>query len=93
MKITFEAPLGQRFLRRWFLGITTIRESDQDSLWWCFATKKWINNTRGPKGGSTHAPCKSYKAFLRHLRKHPELKGYRVVLVSRFVDNNIYAEL
>jgi ubiquinone/menaquinone biosynthesis C-methylase UbiE len=92
MNITFEAPLGQRILRNRFTGITVFGESSQPFLWWCHATRKWVtSNTPMPQGGSTHADCKSYRAFLRHLRKHPELKGYEVYLVSRFRDNNIIA--
>jgi hypothetical protein len=92
MNITFEAPLRQRILRNQFMGITVFRNDDQPSLWWCHATRKWVTiTTPMPLGGSTHADCKSYKAFLRHLRKHPELKGYEVYLVSRFHDNNIIA--
>ena len=82
MEITFQAPIGQRILRRYIMGITTF-----DGLWWCYETKRWVEE---PKcNASTHAPCKSYKAFLRHIRKHPELKGYEVILVSRFRDNDI----
>ncbi len=92
MNITFEAPLRERILRNQFMGITVFRNDDQPSLWWCNATRKWVTaNTPMPLGGSTHADCKSYKAFLRHLRKHPELKDYEVILVSRFHDNNIIA--
>jgi hypothetical protein len=92
MNITFEAPHGQRILRCWFMGITTFRNDDQPSLWWCNATRKWVTaRSSMPMGGSSHAPCKSYRAFLRHLRKHPELKDYEVILVSRFHDNNIIA--
>jgi hypothetical protein len=92
MNITFEAPKGQRILRGWFMGITVFRNDDQPSLWWCFQTKKWVTaNTPTPAGASTHSDCKSYRAFLRHIRKHPELKGYEVILVSRFRYNNIIA--
>jgi hypothetical protein len=88
MKIKFEAPLGQRTLRRYVLGITTY------DLWWCYETKRWIDNVKKAPGmASTYAPCKSYKAFLRHLRKHPELKGHEVVLVSRLYDNDIIARV
>ena len=94
MNITFEAPLRQRILRNRFIGITVVRNDDQHFLWWCIATRKWVtSNTHMPQGGSTHADCKSYRAFLRHLRKHPELKGHVVYLVSCFHDNDIIAGL
>lgn len=49
--------------------------------------KKWVH--RAEYMGSWYPatfPCGSYKAALRHLRKHDEIpKGTRFVLVSRFV--------
>lgn len=93
MNITFEAPSRQRILRGPFMGITVFSNNDdQPFLWWCYATRKWVTSkTPTPLGISTHADCNSYRAFLRHIRKHPELKGYEVILVSRFRDNNIIA--
>lgn len=89
MEITFQAPMGQRILRRYILGITTF-----DGLWWCHETKRWVDDVRkAPGKASSHAPCKSYKAFLRHIRKHPELKGHEVILVSRFCDNDIIVKV
>jgi hypothetical protein len=89
--ITFEAPKGARVLRHWFMGITTFSIDGNPSLWWCRKTKKWVTGEFLTDGGSSHVDCRSYRAFLRHLRKHPELKGYEVVLVSRFRDHNIVA--
>lgn len=86
MEITFQAPARQRILRRYILGITTF-----DGLWWCHETKRWVEEPKGD--ASTHALCKSYKAFLRHIRKHPELKGHEVILVSRFRDNDIIVKV
>lgn len=49
--------------------------------------KKWVH--RAEYTGSWYPatfPCGSYKAALRHLRKHDEIpNGTRFVLVSRFV--------
>ena len=73
----FDAPLGERILNSRFIGITNF-----DGLWWDYELKKWVPEIVGKEGGSTHAPCRSYKAFLRHIRKHPELK--KAILVSRF---------
>jgi hypothetical protein len=85
MTISFQAPLGQRALRRHIMGIASY------GLWWCYETKQWVKQPKG--SASTHAPCKSYKAFLRHIRKHPELKGHEVVLVSRFRGNDIIVKV
>lgn len=85
--ITFEAPIGTRVLRGPFFGITTFNE--KGSLWW--DGKRWSTEVKGPCG--THAYCRSYKAFLRHLNKHSkELQGSEVVLVSRFVGHDITAK-
>lgn len=86
MEITFQAPVRQRILRRYILGITTF-----DGLWWCYETKRWVEEPKG--SASTHASCKSYKAFLRHIRKHPELKGHEVILVSRIRNNDIIVKV
>lgn len=92
MKIEFEAPLGQRILRRRSIGITTFPINKQSrSLWWNYEKRQWSENTGGG-GYSSHCDCDSYKAFLRHLKKHKEqLKGYEVILVSRFWGHNITA--
>lgn len=80
--IEFEAPAGTRVLRRHFFGIQTT-----DDLWWCYKTRRWVENLEGACGTNT-APCKSYKAFLRHINKHPELT--QATLVSRFVGHAIH---
>ena len=97
MMMEFEAPLGQRIMNSGFgIGITTlVQGSDQPPLWWCYETRRWVTSTLDVKGsGSTHAPCRSYKAFRRHLKKHvAELEGYEVVLVHRFEGYNIKARV
>jgi hypothetical protein len=41
---------------------------------------------------SNTARCRSFKAFKRHLRKHPELKeAGEIVLSSRYIGHNITA--
>jgi hypothetical protein len=93
--IGFNTGWGQRILNSRFIGITTFRlDSDQPFLWWCHKTRRWAATIDLPQGGSTHAPCRSYKAFERHLKKHvAELEGYEVILVSRFKDHNITARV
>lgn len=94
--IGFQAGLGQRILNRGFLGITTFTlDKDQPPLWWCYETRKWVTSTLDIKrDGSTHAPCRSYKAFERHLKKHvAELEGYDVILVSRFEGHDVTARV
>ena len=94
----FDAGLRERVLNSRFSGITTFRlTDDQPSLWWCHKTRSWVtlkSVSVSTGGASTHAPCRSYKAFQRHLRKHTaELEGYEVILVSRFVGHNVTAKV
>lgn len=65
-------------------------------LWWCYDERRWVGCderiTDGSRRYSSHAPCRTYKAFKRHLRKHSEmLAGREVVLLSRYLDHDIIA--
>jgi len=96
MMIGFEAGIRERIMNSRFIGITTwTRDKDQPPLWWCYETRRWVTSTLDVKGsGSTHAPCRSYKAFERHLKKHvAELEGYDVDLEHRFHGYNITARV
>jgi len=85
----FEAPKGTRILRSRFHGITNFEEN----LWWSHEHKKWLPLEEcGTKGASTTLHCRSFKAFKSHLRRHPELRAVKtVVLASRFVGHDITA--
>lgn len=77
-QITYDAPRGLR-INRGFWGITIF-----GGLWWCKGSNKWLANP--PSGESYSSHChgpKTTKAFLRYLRKHPELKGQEVIFVNR----------
>ena len=94
--ISWQSDWGQRILNRGFLGITTFTlDKDQPPLWWCHETRRWVTSTLDIKrGGSTHAPCRSYKAFERHLKNHVAmLEGYEVILVSRFEGHDVTARV
>lgn len=82
-KLTYDAPRGLR-VNRYFWSITTFGSG----LWWCYESEKWVTDTSNSrKGVSTHCHGpKTTKAFLRYLKKHPELKGEDVV----FVNNRAY---
>lgn len=88
----FEAPVGTRILSSRFIGVTGIAWSD---MWWSHTHKKWltIKECEECNGDcSTIKYVRSFKAFKRHLRKHPELQAYsEVVLVSRYAGYNIRA--
>jgi hypothetical protein len=94
----FEAPVGARVLGSRFIGITV--EGD-DCPWWDCDNRRWRadDEIAWGKGNpdrdytlSSHAPCRSFKAFKRHLRRHGhKLAGHKVRLVCRFVDHDILA--
>ena len=85
----FNAPKGSRILRSRFIGITL----HSLSHWWSHEHKKWLPMAEcGVKGASTTVPCRSFKAFKSHLRRHPELQtGETVTLASRFGGYDIHA--
>lgn len=89
-KITFEAPIGTRILRR-SMYVTVFGD-----IWWSYKLKRWVSDEyrRSNRGHySTHARCRSYKAFLRHLRRHEAiLKDHEVILENRFKGHQITAK-
>lgn len=80
--IEFEAPAGTRILRSRFVWVTTF-----DDLWWSDRERRWVKDLEG-SSSATAVPCRSYKAFLRHIRKHPELES--ATLCSRFQGHDIH---
>lgn len=103
---TFEflAAAGSRVLRSRFMGINcgwADRDvPDDDVMWWDSDNNIWRRSGDIPWGRnnpdrtyslSSYAPCRSFAAFKRHLRRHPELNGRRVVLVSRFIGRDVVA--
>lgn len=93
-KFTFEAENGNRIMKR-FRSVTTFRKTDdQEFLWWSYKDRVF-RTWDGPvlDASSNHSePVRSFKAFKRFLRKHPELKGYEVVLCHRYIGYNVTAE-
>jgi hypothetical protein len=85
----FDAPKGSRILRSRFIGITL----HSLSHWWSYEHKKWCPMFEcGLEGASSTVPCRSFKAFKSHLRRHPELQtGETVTLASRFGGYDIHA--
>lgn len=84
MKVKYKKPKGQR-IKKQFLYITT----DYD-VWWLSVLRKWVKP--GASGLNldlqSHAPCRSVKAFKRHLKRNPVLRG-NANLVSRFAGYDI----
>lgn len=80
----------------WYLEFEPITKEaslfDEDYLHYDIYKQKWVN-IKDYKGywlpGA--APCHSYKAALRHLRKHNEIpKGTKFRLVSKFRYCDLY---
>lgn len=85
-KFEFEAPSGTRLLRDGY-AITTYGPGPS---WYNAEQGKWIDDPL--PGSGTHYHCKSFKAFKRHLRKHPELQGNdEVIWVSRYFGHDVVA--
>lgn len=95
-KFEFEQPPGARILSGRFFGVCHFGHAQDDfvDLWWCDDLRRWgpLDELNDMYSCCTHAPVRSFKAFKRHLRKHPELKKVEeVILVSRFIGYNIKA--
>ena len=82
----FDKPKGQR-MHRYFVGITNF-----SGMWWLEKSRKWVETLPFPlkECASTTAPCRTLRAFLRHLRKNPSIHG-NAILVSRCRGFCIYA--
>lgn len=85
MELRFEAPKGKR-LHRYFWAVTSLN----GELWWCHQNHTWVGYEEVFAGGSTHAPCKTLRAFKRMLRKHPKLVG-NCVLVNKYKGYDVYS--
>lgn len=77
MKLHFDRPKGLRLHKRFF-GVNV------KGMWWSVDTKEWVyeHDERSTLYCSS-AQCNSVKAFRRHLRKHPNIRG-KATLVSKF---------
>lgn len=89
--LIFEAEKRKRLMHR-FCGITVV---DGGHLWWSCAERKWVASPARGKGAmSSHAPCRTVKAFRRHIRKHvEELQGHRVTLCSRWIGHDVHCDV
>lgn len=81
----FVKSKGSRLHKR-FIWITNF-----DSLWWVPKLNKWVKHDDIPAKVeySDCCSCRSLRAFRRHLRKHPEIRG-KAILVNRFVGYEVY---
>lgn len=80
----FQKPKGQR-IHRYFIWVTA-----KPGLWWVPSIRKWkYSNEIKDVDCQSCYPCRTVKAFKRHIRKHPEIKG-RATLVSRYSGYDVY---
>ena len=75
--LKFLAPAGLR-LHRYFYGVMVDFDSPMKGYWWSDHYKKWMLLDDIDKGScSSHfGPCRTLRAFKRHLRNHPEIVGH-----------------
>ncbi len=87
----FEAKNGKRLMR--YFDSVTWTEALPNKLWWNYTLGVWEPYRANPDHGYiTHAPCKTFRAYKRMLRKNPELVG-RSVLINRYAGYDIYSEV
>lgn len=87
MKIIYKKSKGTR-LKKQFLDITV----DEVSIWWVPQMKQWYAIDNIPKGMhyQSWCPCKSVRAFKRHVRKHPEVScAYNLHLNSKYIGYDV----
>lgn len=82
-ELVYDQPLGRRLHKVGFWWVTTTK----GDLWWNGILGVWEPlGIHKEHSHSTHAPCKSLKAFKRMLKKHPHLVECEPVLVNRYSD-------
>ena len=87
-KLIHGLPLGSRVMRYGF-GVTVM---SGEPLWWCRNRRIWTTLEDNVSGLSSHAECRTVKAFKRHLRRHAKvLAGREVVWAGRY--GNVTANL
>lgn len=91
--LDFEAPARSRILGRDYMWVTV--DWNEGTLWWDHSAREWITDeVRRERRTccSSSAPCRSYKAFKRHLGRHEKtLRGRTVFLPLRWVGHEITA--
>ena len=79
-KLYHSAPYGSRIDYNW-------RWVSVPGMWFVHDQQKWVKDGEQVNcryASLHHKKPKSVKAFMRYLKKHPELKGHKVTLVNRY---------
>lgn len=88
-KLHYSAPHGHRVDYRWLWVIVP-------GMWYNYDQQKWIKDGEPfdcGRASTCHVKPKSIKAFMRYLKKHPELKGHRVIFVNRWYSPDYYYDV
>jgi GrpB-like predicted nucleotidyltransferase (UPF0157 family) len=89
----FEASKPERVHR--YFWCATVMDWQKPDLWWCDHSNKFLPHGHPDLEKHCHSnnskPIRTLRAFRRFLRKHPELRGRRVRLVSRYVGFDVEA--
>lgn len=83
--MTYDAPLGQR-MNRYGIGVSTSL-----ALWWNETSRRFVPISEAQKRGehfSSHAPCRTVRAFRRIVRQNPHIRGH-AIFESAYVGHNI----
>jgi hypothetical protein len=88
--ITYQQTKGRRHKRFGFTGVTVMRG---EHMCWSYDLRRWVPLAERPipseYGSSSHAPCRSVRAFRKMLGDNPSIRG-RAMLVSRWVGYHVY---
>ena len=76
-------------LKRYFIGI----QDTNNSHWYNEDLKKWEHESQAQFGKYSYSnrfkPCRTVRAFKRHIRKHPYMKG-KLKLVNKYMGFEVY---
>jgi hypothetical protein len=63
------------------------------TLWWNHGRRCWMDHIpKHHNGMSSSAPCRTLRAFIRHLHRHQhQLRGYEVALYNSFMGYEVTA--
>ena len=87
MRLKFDKPKGQR-IKRGFYSV----EIEEVDWWWEEDSRTWKRIADAIPPFVSNSPCKTVKAFRRHVRKHKKYMGQVTFrLVSAYVGYDVYA--
>ena len=80
-------------LKRYFWGIKSTHTDEDDYYWYNYDLKKWEHHTETQMGKYNYSdlfkPCRTVRAFRRHLRKHPYMKG-KLRLINIYIGFDVF---